>query len=778
MRVTDIFIEGFKTVDPPIWLAPADGHVFFGPNDSGKSNLLEALGRTFTRYELPARGEHEVTHYGYVVFELDGLDSPGHHDAILLDDLLRYGTHTHEGEPGPPLTYRVGGHRPFRLDLPGTASLAAMKHQLRTHILQAVEADCSCWSRLGPLYAFLLDTALSSRWLRIFAGAIEWLFPPLAEIPERDLDNLRAAAEILLSEEGCWEGATDADPEDPGDARDLESAYDPELDYAEGPCPLLGLAARYIVVTGPDSPYWSEPCAPWFEWLAPGWSCWDIRTLWAHEARNAPAIIGALERQVTVLAWRLEQLASPGADARALTSSPPRRWRPWVQEGKREQPRRSLELVCERLGPLATRFAPRFVRDKYRIEVIPVILPPDEEGHSQDMEIRPVDPPGRRGRARGRRGRLEVQLHVRGPHSGRGSGLRLWSGPGPISPVLLEEAGSGIMAWVGYALEEAIRRFRLKLMQDAGLLRAGFPQEVLFIDEPERLLHPLAQEDVAQWLADRLREGATIFLATHALPFLDLPWQNVEYYRVHRHPQGYSVVTPITEDPLGELSRCAEESGLRLPQLVQLTRGFLVVEGNHDLRVISHFYGSELGRARIRIIRLQGYHEALALGDPDFLLGLGLPVALLLDDVRAEEADAFRRGRWRGNGHSGTEKKLRTLALLLERKDLVSPVPLPLPDIVAALPDGATAEVLRRRGIDFPGWASLVAAFRSSRGRDFKEFVQSRLGLGNLAIGTLIEQVLQECEPTDRPAPALHRAIQQVLADIEEPRYGGGNGHG
>jgi hypothetical protein len=286
-------------------------------------------------------------------------------------------------------------------------------------------------------------------------------------------------------------------------------------------------------------------------------------------------------------------------------SPPPRDWDPW--SGDRGTPLSEIRTICEQLGPIATGLAPRFVAERYSIEV---------EASSTGAHV--------------------FLSSVGGRMSDQGGALR----------IPLAQASSGVVIWTGQALSLALSRLGTALEFGGDRARGGPPLDVFVIDEPERHLHPLAQEDVAAWLGERIREGALVFLATHALPFLDLPWDGVEYLRIVREPSGQARLVPVTQDPIGELSRHSDEAGYRPVQLLQLSRGLLIVEGQQDRKVIEHFYGRELRRARIRILQLQGYQEALALTDANFLLQLGLPIALLLDDIRTEEVEAFRRKRW------------------------------------------------------------------------------------------------------------------------------------
>ena len=96
MRLVRVDVAGFKGVDAGIEFAPA--MVLFGPNDAGKTNLLEALELMLAsdspkllrrdpvrRMQVPDAGEDTDLEIGSsVVLELDGLDVEGHPDQTIL----------------------------------------------------------------------------------------------------------------------------------------------------------------------------------------------------------------------------------------------------------------------------------------------------------------------------------------------------------------------------------------------------------------------------------------------------------------------------------------------------------------------------------------------------------------------------------------------------------------------------------------------------------------------------------------------------------------------
>ena len=88
------------------------------------------------------------------------------------------------------------------------------------------------------------------------------------------------------------------------------------------------------------------------------------------------------------------------------------------------------------------------------------------------------------------------------------------------------------------------------------------PQKTLYvIDEPERHLHPTAQADVAEWVAQLgAQQGADVIVASHASSFLNLPSALVEYILVYRDEERITRATTVTGDVIGLLDSIAEDA--------------------------------------------------------------------------------------------------------------------------------------------------------------------------------------------------------------------------
>jgi hypothetical protein len=169
---------------------------------------------------------------------------------------------------------------------------------------------------------------------------------------------------------------------------------------------------------------------------------------------------------------------------------------PWLRrKGDQEGVHPKIRDACSTLADEATRIAPGLVSRDYEIVVGPLLA-------------------GERVAFAG----AKVQVALRSRQSGR-----LFD---------LDVVGSGVRVWAQYSLREAMRSLREA--------EEAIPERrsIYVLDEPERHLHPSAQTEIAAWLAERVRDGAHVLMATHAIPFLNIPYEGTEYFRVFRDEVG------------------------------------------------------------------------------------------------------------------------------------------------------------------------------------------------------------------------------------------------
>lgn len=243
-----------------------------------------------------------------------------------------------------------------------------------------------------------------------------------------------------------------------------------------------------------------------------------------------------------------------------------------------------------------------------------------------------------------------------------------------------------------------------------------------------------------------------------------------------RDQDGNSRAHPVTDDVVGAISKNAAEMGFAsAAEAVSLIRAWLIVEGEHDKRVIEHFFGNALATARIAILTLRGVDEAPSLYELGLIGELGKPLFVLFDNVRAN----WVTGAIPTNGIASREEK----AITELRRQWSNPdvdlhvLPFPWPDIICALPEECVRAALEARHSGqsrrFHGWQRIVSAFTSDGGTDnFKRFALNQLQLRNDP-GRFIAETLENCGFDTAPDQSLYRSIKQMLAELENGTAGG-----
>jgi hypothetical protein len=367
--------------------------------------------------------------------------------------------------------------------------------------------------------------------------------------------------------------------------------------------------------------------------------------------------------------------------------------------------------------------------------------------------------------------RLEPRL--RQPHRDRatplrelGSGLRAWAAVAILEGAAAERASVALDASEIGRLMNAMTRFaehERDVGVSPGLMVFGERRRLLIVDEPERHLHPRAQKELAPWLSASADDRDTL-LATHAVPFLNLPQASVTYALVTRLRNGLTNATDISGETFGALERMSVEAGLSsAAEALQVGRLVLLVEGTHDERVIHHFYGGELARSRVLVVPVRGARNLNAIFDAPWLSRIGLPLVILFDDVDASIATARKKP-------SGQNVAARSVWEMLRYWDRPEPKPrvasFNLPDIFRALPESCLARAIGARGGKFPGWDTIDKRFQGTSGQGFKPLLikASRLA-GDTDLTELLDATLEVCRK--RPDRALENAIAEVIDAAE-----------
>jgi hypothetical protein len=319
--------------------------------------------------------------------------------------------------------------------------------------------------------------------------------------------------------------------------------------------------------------------------------------------------------------------------------------------------------------------------------------------------------------------------------------------------------GAGSRRWVAASLEAACDDLAIESTNASSLL--------YLIDEPEMHLHTLAQLEVLRWIEDRVAEGATAVLTTHSPLIFTTARESATLHALIRHGRDLTQVN-MTESllsDLGAIDGIADAVGTDRIAVLQVTRGLLAVEGEHDKMVIKRFFGPVLDRARIRLFPLRGHKNAMALAESELLTSLGIPLCVLFDDIREE---ALAR-RVEGSDLSGEEKEMIKLLDAMDRFRLqglrIDGVPFSLPDVICAIPIQAIRRAFPRTRHDV-AWDEVVAAWRgAARPRPgFKAFALKKLGLQNVEPDQFVERSLLAIQVVDRCASELEVAVKGSLA--------------
>ncbi|MGH9226951.1 MAG: ATP-dependent nuclease, partial [Acidimicrobiales bacterium] len=345
-----------------------------------------------------------------------------------------------------------------------------------------------------------------------------------------------------------------------------------------------------------------------------------------------------------------------------------------------------------------------------------------------------------------------------------------WQYSGEDSVSHFNMLGAGIRRWVAAGLDAACG----DILRSA----AGAVEPLYLIDEPEMHLHPLAQVEVLEWIEARVVAGATAVLATHSPLILATSRQSASLIGLVR--EGTSVsqidITASLLDAIGGSDGLAEAIGSDRIAALQLTRGILVVEGEHDRKVIGKFFGVELARARIRMLPIRGTGNAKALADSELFASLGLPLCLVFDEVR----ERVIANRDLNTAPTAEERKmievLDAFAHFEHRDRRVDYAGFALPDVICAIPIPAVRRAFpaAQGNVD---WPAVIAEWRSLRQQKtgFKPFALKLLGLERVNPDQFVEASLLAIQPEDIPAPELIRAVKTAEAKLLGPRkaYGG-----
>lgn len=174
----------------------------------------------------------------------------------------------------------------------------------------------------------------------------------------------------------------------------------------------------------------------------------------------------------------------------------------------------------------------------------------------------------------------------------------------------------------------AVVSIELALAPDKG----GF----LLLDEPELALHRSAERFMAKGLASVAEEQElAVVVATHSPEVLDDP--RTEIHLVRRADQGLlngHQVHRFVESSKIDL----QEFGLLPSDLLRRQKGFLLVEGQHDLIILRELIGEELDQMRVEMLPMRGAGKLTSALDSRVLYDFtSAHMFVLLDALRSSE---------------------------------------------------------------------------------------------------------------------------------------------
>jgi hypothetical protein len=485
-----------------------------------------------------------------------------------------------------------------------------------------------------------------------------------------------------------------------------------------------------------------------------------------------------------------------------------------IPEGDGFRPHPAVIQACEVLGDTATNALPSFISDRYRVLV--TLKPLIEWGRGRRVELALLDdPPKERSRpmslhriADGHV--LWVQLAlleaVDELRRFRERHLIYWSaldldalgevdphGPPPDDEGMLWSYWANLTEfWQAGLLSGRVQESTLtpaafaeeKREVAPGIISPAFAdllrimrRRLYVMDEPERHLHPRAQREAARWLAGVIGRGRSqAVAASHSVSFLSLS-ENVALTHVWRAPGGPTHVEELGQGQLSAMSMVAAELGLDRGELLAAFEMFLFVEGAADRAVLEELKGEDLRRAGVCVVPLRGESRAPGVLDASLLMRFtDAKLAVWLDNVderfvaRLRDDYDFAR-QVKLDGHRSTEER-RVADLILESRergehgrDLLV-IPHPGTDVFDLLAN----EVIKAR---FPRWPGHEIARRSASlareesGVRWKAYYESAYGVD--VSEASCRQIARGMADAGQSPPALNDLVQLCMAAVLGP---------
>ena len=283
-------------------------------------------------------------------------------------------------------------------------------------------------------------------------------------------------------------------------------------------------------------------------------------------------------------------------------------------------------------------------------------------------------------------------------------------------------------------------------------LQPGDDPGIVLVDEPEVHLDPYAQRQVAEWLIQRARDGSTVFLTTHSPTFLLWDSELTSFTRVEKR-DGRTRTSSYAKDALALVEAASRDMGFSPATAFLLMRACIVVEGEHDLKVLRTFYGGHLREGGFLLVAIRGTNNAEALAHYEFglLQQLKVPVRIIVDQPSEQSTKAQR---------SFDERIEREVRELSKRGVDAQIIHFEQRDVLCALPEAAIQRAYPSAVIE--GWRSVIS---ENPEVGFKSKLLLAAGI-DAGPDEFLDRVLKSVEPTDRPSMELQRAVEESLASV------------
>jgi len=298
------------------------------------------------------------------------------------------------------------------------------------------------------------------------------------------------------------------------------------------------------------------------------------------------------------------------------------------------------------------------------------------------------------------------------------------------------------------------------------------------LDEPEAALHRAAEANMADGLAQLAAHvQAQVVVATHSPELLDSRGGRRVLVRRKTADRRGGLV-PFT----GADHASMEALGLLPSDLLRRTRGFLLVEGEHDVQVLDGAFGSDLKTLGVDLLPLRGGARLKSALDSRFLFDYTEAVILpFLDDVDAAlvtaawdsaataaktlpRSEAIQQlnedlGTWRGKGREYLEPFLAR-ALQTGKESRVVPLGIQGPDVLDDLPVELFVPGAR-------SWQELRAELsRDSGGRQVSE-TEFKAWLRGHHQADLTPEHVRTVAEASTPHPELVGLVEQVKTAVQ-----------